>query len=51
MYNRMDDNFHLTNKKALFMNICNYYQKLKLDPFEVAIPITFHIKKQSDPEF
>ena len=34
------------------MNMCNYYKKLKLDPFEVAIPLTFHIKSvQTDPEF
>lgn len=45
MYNRLEDNYHLANKKALFMNICAYYQKLQLDPFEEAIPITFHIKK------
>lgn len=51
MYNRLDDNFHLANKKALFMNICNYYQKMGLDPFKVAIPLTFHIKKQSDQQF
>lgn len=51
MYNRLENNFHLSNKKALFMNMCSYYKKLKLDPFEVAIPLTFHIKTQNDPEF
>lgn len=44
MYCKLEDNFHLANKKALFMNISNYYRALKYDPFEVAIPLTFHIK-------
>lgn len=51
MYNRLEDNFHLANKKALFMNMCNYYTRLGLCPFEVAIPLTFHIKSQTDPEY
>ncbi len=50
MYNRLQDNYHLANKKALFMNICNYYTKQGIDPFEVAIPITYHIKSLADPE-
>lgn len=25
IYNRLEDNFHLANKKALFMNMCHYY--------------------------
>jgi hypothetical protein len=33
------------------MNIKSYYEKLGLDPFEVAIPLTFHIKKLSDKGF
>jgi len=44
IYNRMEDNYHLANKKALFMNVVNYYKALNHDPFEVAIPLTFHIK-------
>lgn len=51
MYNRLENNFHLANKKALFMNMCLYYRKLGLDPFEVALPVTFHIKSQVDPEY
>jgi tubulin--tyrosine ligase len=51
IYNRLEDNFHLANKKALFMNISSYYRSLGVDPFEVAIPLTFHIKSQQDPEF
>ena len=44
MYNRLENNFHLANKKALFMNMNNYYRAMNQDPFEVAIPLTFHIK-------
>lgn len=52
MYNRVDANFHLSNKKALFVNMDNYYRALGMDPFECAIPLTFHIKSgQNDPEY
>jgi hypothetical protein len=51
IYNRMDGNWHLSNKKALFKNLYAYYVKLGLDPFEVAIPLTFHIKSAADQEF
>lgn len=51
MYNKLEDNYHLANKKALFMNISNYYKQLGYDPFDVAIPLTFHVKSQSDPEY
>ena len=33
------------------MNMCIYYKALGFDPFAVAIPITFHIKSQNDPEY
>jgi len=53
IYNRMEDNFHLSNKKALFRNICTYYEALGKDPFKVAIPLTFNINQpnDSDPEY
>ena len=51
MYNRLEDNFHLANKKALFINVSNYYKALGYDPFDVAIPLTFHVKSCSDPEY
>jgi hypothetical protein len=51
IYSKLEDNFHLANKKALFMNISNYYRSLNLDPFEVAIPLTFHIKSPNDSEY
>ena len=51
MYNRIEDNFHVNNKKALFLNMKNYYDALDQDPFE-TLPVTFHIKEGlSDPEF
>ncbi len=50
VYNKLEDNYHLANKKALFMNISSYYKALGYDPFDVAIPLTFHVKSVSDPE-
>ena len=43
MYNKIEDNYHLTNKKALFVNMKNYYQAVGEDPFD-ALPVTFHVK-------
>jgi len=51
IYSKLEDNFHLANKKKLFMNISNYYRSLNYDPFEVAIPLTFHIKSPNDNEY
>jgi tubulin--tyrosine ligase len=51
MYNRLEDNFHLSNKKALFFNMTQYYKLLGEDPFNV-LPLTFHIEHGlKDPEF
>lgn len=51
MYNRLDDNYHLSNKKALFFNMDQYYKQIGEDPFSV-LPLTFHIEKGlKDPEF
>ena len=33
------------------MNMSIYYKALGHDPFDVAIPITFHIKSQNDPQY
>lgn len=33
------------------MNISSYYNAMGHDPFDVAIPLTFHIKSSSDPEY
>lgn len=53
IYNRLDDNYHLSNKKALFLNVSAYYQAMGINPFEVAIPLTFNVKSthSSDSEF
>jgi hypothetical protein len=51
LYNKIEDNFHMNNKKALFMNFKNYYEALGLDVFDF-IPLTFHLKNvQDDPQF
>lgn len=51
IYNKLEDNYHLSNKKALFLNMRFYYESLGRDPF-IALPITFHIKKGlDDPEY
>jgi len=51
MYNKLADNYHLANKKALFMNISQYNLAVGYDPFEVSILLTFNIKTSSDPEY
>jgi hypothetical protein len=49
--NHVEGHAHLSNKKALFYNIKNYYQSINEDPFKF-IPLTFHIKENlEDKEF
>jgi hypothetical protein len=43
MYSKLENNFHLSNKYALFYNMRRYYKAHDRDPFEV-LPVTFHIK-------
>lgn len=51
LYNKIEDNFHVNNKKALFLNMKNYYEAIGADVFE-NIPLTFHVKTGlDDPEF
>lgn len=51
IYNKLEHNQHLTNKKGLYLTMVNYYLNIKENPFEV-IPITFHIQTgEKDPEF
>jgi len=41
----------LSNKKALFLNMRNYYEAMGKDVF-TAVPVTFHVKEGlDDPEF
>lgn len=53
IYNRLEFNQHLNNKKALFINMRNYYTYCceNEDVFN-TLPLTFHIKTgQGDPEY
>jgi hypothetical protein len=51
IYNKLEDNYHLANKKALFMNMKNYYDAVGENPYD-ALPVTFHVKcGLDDPEF
>ena len=46
IYAKMEGNFHLTNKYALFFNMSKYYKSIGKDPFNV-LPLSFHIKSGS----
>ena len=51
MYNKIEDNFHMSNKKALYLNMRNYYEALNQNVFD-QLPLTFHVKNGlEDPEF
>ena len=51
MYNKIEDTFHMNNKKALYLNMKNYYEALEEDVFD-NLPLTFHVKAGlEDPEF
>lgn len=51
LYNKIEDNYHLANKKALLINMKHYYEAIGEDPFN-ALPVTFHVKEGlDDPEF
>ncbi|OMJ74802.1 hypothetical protein SteCoe_26218 [Stentor coeruleus] len=49
--NKIEHNYNLSNKKALFYNLVRYYECIGENPFEY-IPLTYHIKLgESDPAF
>ena len=51
IYAKMECNYHLTNKFALFVNMSKYYKSIGRDPLDV-LPLSFHIKKGNhDPTF
>ena len=51
IYAKMEANYHLSNKYALFYNMRRYYRSIGRDTFDV-LPLAFHIGKGSyDPEF
>jgi oligoribonuclease NrnB/cAMP/cGMP phosphodiesterase (DHH superfamily) len=43
VHNHLQNNFFLGNKKALFYNLREYYEKIGEDIFNY-VPLTFHIK-------
>lgn len=50
-HNKLERNFSLANKKALFINLKALYTALGMDIFDV-IPVTFHITQgEQDPNF
>lgn len=47
----MENNYHLSNKKALFYNMKVYCEALQIETFSI-LPVTFHIKEGiNDKEF
>ena len=44
VYAKMENNFHLSNKKALFYNMKVYYEAMGQD-YYANVPFTFHIKE------
>lgn len=50
VHNKIDYNFLLSNKKALFYNLKQYYGALELEVFDY-VPVTFHVQGESDKEF
>jgi len=51
IYAKMEGNYHLTNKFALFFNMKKYYKSIGRDPFDV-LPLSYHIKSgTSDTTF
>jgi len=51
MYAKMENNYHLSNKKAIYYNMKVYYEAIGRDYFQ-RLPLTFHIKEGlNDPQF
>ena len=47
----MENNYHLSNKKAIYYNIKVYYEAIGKDYYKF-LPLTFHIKEGlNDPQF
>ena len=50
-YSKMENNYHLSNKKAIYYNMKVYYEAIGKDYYKY-LPLTFHIKEGlSDPQF
>ena len=51
LYNKLEQNKQLTNKKGVFVNMRRYYESIGQDPFKV-LPLTFHTTQGvNDPEY
>ena len=47
----MENNYHLSNKKAIYYNMKVYYEAIGKEYFQ-TLPLTFHIKEGlNDPQF
>lgn len=44
IYTKMENNYHLSNKKAIFYNLKVYYEAIGKE-YHSALPVTFHIKE------
>ena len=50
VYNKLEFNHYLSNKKGLLNCMKNYYDSIGQDVFSVH-PVSFHVKDKQDPEF
>jgi tubulin polyglutamylase TTLL1 len=51
VYSKQENNYHLSNKKAIFYNMKVYYEALGIE-YHQHMPITFHIKEGlNDPSY
>jgi len=48
-YNWIDDNYHLSSKKAIYWNLKAYYDILKQD-YSNTLPLTFHVQNDTNDE-
>lgn len=49
LHNKLEKNFHLSNKKAMFFNLRRYYEVTNRDPFEY-LPLTYHVRNGTDDQ-
>lgn len=50
IYNHLENNNAISNKKDMFHNMRSYYLQKGIDPF-IALPITFHVTETYDSEY
>ena len=50
-YSKQENNYHLSNKKAIYYNMKVYYDAIGID-YHAHLPVTFHIKEGlNDPAY